>query len=59
MTLGNCIHVFRPYFGPHQYSVNSTYVCTYYVYIHDVNISTGYAASTTEILSLEDIEWVY
>ncbi len=22
MTLGNCIHVFRPYFGPHQYSVN-------------------------------------
>ncbi len=22
MAIGNCIHVFRPYFGPHQYRVN-------------------------------------
>ncbi len=22
MALGNCRHVFRPYFGPHQYNVN-------------------------------------
>ncbi len=22
MALANCRHMFRPYFGPHQYSVN-------------------------------------
>ncbi len=58
MALGNCIHVFRPYFGPHQYNVNITYVCTYYD-VHDVNISTGYAATTAELPSLKGIERVY
>ncbi len=26
MALGNCIHMFQPYFGPHQYSVNQLWL---------------------------------
>ncbi len=26
MAMGNCIHVFWPYFGPHQYSVNQLWL---------------------------------